>query len=230
MNNTVVTKQRTFSFKTGLWLVYSQTGLKDTEKNRVVHLDRGQIMTIGSGKGVDLQIADRFMSRRHLRISWVNNEPLIEDLGSTNGTVVNGTTLAGVMLLQTPAVVRMGLIRMTLFDAVRLDRGNGIAAGNLVAKGEHLVPFFHQALMASREDTPVGKFCRLCLQALFLPDVTHADTDAVRVDKEPDANGVRYLVTSEGGGWRNQLERSACSGHSTPPEESGTCGLGPRGL
>ena len=224
MDNTVVTKQRAFSFKTGLWLVYSQAGLKNTEQTRVVHLDRGQAMTIGSGKEVDLQITDRFMSRRHLRISWVRNEPLIEDLGSTNGTVVNGTSLAGVMLLQTPAVVRAGLIRMTLFDAVRMDQGNGIAAGNLMATGEHLVPFFHQALVASREDTPVGRFCRLCLQALFLPEVTYAEMNGLRVDRKPESRQVSYLVTSEGDGWRNQSARSACSDHSTPPGESGTCG------
>ncbi len=45
---------------------------------------------IGRADEVDISIGDPRISRRHLRIRLQEGEALIEDLGSTNGTFVNG--------------------------------------------------------------------------------------------------------------------------------------------
>jgi pSer/pThr/pTyr-binding forkhead associated (FHA) protein len=43
---------------------------------------------VGRG-GVDVVIDDPFASDRHLRLSFDSGSLLVEDLGSTNGTLVN---------------------------------------------------------------------------------------------------------------------------------------------
>ncbi len=45
---------------------------------------------IGADKGNDLILADRFVSSRHARLWWDGVEWWLEDLGSKNGTFVNG--------------------------------------------------------------------------------------------------------------------------------------------
>jgi Nif-specific regulatory protein len=43
--------------------------------------------------GCDVQLDDPSVSRRHARISKANQGWLIEDLGSTNGIMVNGASV-----------------------------------------------------------------------------------------------------------------------------------------
>ena len=46
-------------------------------------------LVIGRSRDADLQVDDRFMSRRHTRVYSAAGELLVEDLGSRNGTLVN---------------------------------------------------------------------------------------------------------------------------------------------
>jgi diguanylate cyclase (GGDEF)-like protein len=46
---------------------------------------------IGRANDVDISISDPRISRKHVRISLCDGEAVIEDMGSTNGTFVNGT-------------------------------------------------------------------------------------------------------------------------------------------
>ncbi len=50
--------------------------------------------TIGSLADSDLRLAAPGVSRAHARISTVGNDAILEDLGSTNGTLVNGRPIA----------------------------------------------------------------------------------------------------------------------------------------
>ena len=47
-------------------------------------------MVIGRGAGVDLRLNDEGVSRFHCKLHQVHNQILVEDLGSRNGTYVNG--------------------------------------------------------------------------------------------------------------------------------------------
>ncbi len=55
-----------------------------------VALDLASPVTIGRSPDSDLAIADSFVSTRHARIDPTGEGPVLTDLGSTNGTVVNG--------------------------------------------------------------------------------------------------------------------------------------------
>lgn len=50
----------------------------------------GNQVVIGREEGLDIVLQDPESSRRHARISWQGGRYVIEDMGSTNGTFVNG--------------------------------------------------------------------------------------------------------------------------------------------
>ena len=52
-------------------------------------------MTIGRDAQQTLVFADTELSRRHARVSLVNDEAVVEDLGSTNGTFIDGKRITG---------------------------------------------------------------------------------------------------------------------------------------
>jgi pSer/pThr/pTyr-binding forkhead associated (FHA) protein len=69
-------------------------------------------MTIGRSLQCDISVPDdRFISQYHARISMQNNSYVVEDLGSTNGTYLNGTRI------KSPA---------------RVQRGDRVALGNTI--------------------------------------------------------------------------------------------------
>ena len=54
---------------------------------------------IGRSSDLDMVLVEDMVSRRHAKISSTENEVYIQDLGSTNGTFVNGEKIAGRALL-----------------------------------------------------------------------------------------------------------------------------------
>jgi hypothetical protein len=60
-----------------------------SETSRIIHLEERDII-IGRSPECDLPLSPNNVSREHARVSFRNDEYYIEDLGSTNGTYVNG--------------------------------------------------------------------------------------------------------------------------------------------
>lgn len=56
----------------------------------MVPLEEGREFTIGRLPESGLSLPEELTSRRHARIVWEQGGPVVEDLGSTNGTFVNG--------------------------------------------------------------------------------------------------------------------------------------------
>jgi pSer/pThr/pTyr-binding forkhead associated (FHA) protein len=65
----------------------------DEGKTTTVPLVRDEI-TIGRKEGNTIRLTDRNVSRRHARLQKQNGHYLLHDLGSYNGTVINGARLA----------------------------------------------------------------------------------------------------------------------------------------
>jgi len=63
---------------------------------------------IGRGAGVDIRIEDTFASSRHALIAPHGALRVIEDLGSTNGTFLNGEPLRGPQPLHSGDQIRIG--------------------------------------------------------------------------------------------------------------------------
>lgn len=63
--------------------------LHDQKLVKEVQLDAG-VLTIGRGNDVEVKLDDKTISKRHARIVSYFNATHVEDLGSTNGTYING--------------------------------------------------------------------------------------------------------------------------------------------
>jgi FHA domain len=71
-------------------------------------------MTIGRAPECELRLDDTYTSQQHARLFAKNNSWFVEDLGSTNGTFVNGDKLAGRRRLKQGDVVRIGQTELRL--------------------------------------------------------------------------------------------------------------------
>ena len=73
-------------------------------------LERGRTV-IGRGSEADVTLADTGASRRHAEILWAGDRAQVRDLGSTNGTKLDGAPLTKA-LLQPDSVIQIGRTRM----------------------------------------------------------------------------------------------------------------------
>lgn len=69
--------------------------VRPAESEPFEHPVEGDSLDIGRSTRCDVTIADRFLSRRHARLTLNQGRWKIEDLGSRNGTLINGTRLDG---------------------------------------------------------------------------------------------------------------------------------------
>ncbi len=87
-------------------------------------------MVIGRDLGVDIVITDVEVSRKHAHMVAQQGGYLIEDLGSTNGTTVNGLRLMSPYLLHPGELIALGEHVTLVYDAVQVDaEATQIAAG-----------------------------------------------------------------------------------------------------
>jgi pSer/pThr/pTyr-binding forkhead associated (FHA) protein len=77
-----------------------------------ISLDRELVAGRGDGAAIQLG-ADGYASHRHARFLRGEDGDLVEDLGSTNGTFVNGEQLAGGHLLKQGDVITIGQTQLT---------------------------------------------------------------------------------------------------------------------
>ena len=103
--------------KTGIGLVKGQRKKEKTWTVSVEHgpkelrgvsiAVRGPVI-VGRNPGADIVIGAGYVSGRHARFSLMGQNLFIEDLGSTNGTAVNGKLIAGPVALKNNDVVNIG--------------------------------------------------------------------------------------------------------------------------
>jgi hypothetical protein len=82
------------------------TLILDDGANRNYQLSQGSNV-IGRGQDAQFRLPDTGVSRRHLEITWDGQIAMLADLGSTNGTTVNGTPVQTWQLADGD-IIRMG--------------------------------------------------------------------------------------------------------------------------
>lgn len=77
-----------------------------------IALDRDRIV-IGRGRKADLALAEATISRAHAAIGFDGRRFFVEDLGSTNGTLVNGARISRHPLERNDEI-QMGKLRIAV--------------------------------------------------------------------------------------------------------------------
>ena len=77
------------------------------------------VTTLGRDLGSSVVLDDSYASSQHAVLTFRGRAWYVEDLGSTNGTHVNGAPVAGVAALAYGDEIRIGDVRL------RLERGRG---------------------------------------------------------------------------------------------------------
>jgi hypothetical protein len=88
----------------------------------------GDQLTIGRDSVNGVAINDAEISRKHARLTFQGGKYVIEDLGSTNGTFVNGQRLSGPFVLKSGDVVSFGEQIVLMYDVMSADPGATIAS------------------------------------------------------------------------------------------------------
>lgn len=82
----------------------------------------GDIITIGREAGNGIVINDAEVSRKHAQLSFQGGKFVVSDIGSTNGTFVNGQRITGQHVLSAGEVISLGEQINLLFEAlVQID-------------------------------------------------------------------------------------------------------------
>lgn len=91
-------------------------------------------ITVGRVAGVDLQVDDDSVSRRHAELVVQGREVTVKDLGSANGTTVNGAPISEDTILSAGDIIQFGVVEM-MFET-------GAASGSRapIARGGRSAP------------------------------------------------------------------------------------------
>jgi len=100
----------------------------------------GDQLTVGRDATNEIVINDAEISRRHARLTFQGGKYVLEDLGSTNGTFVNGQRLAGPRVLKAGEVVQFGEQIMLVFEVTSVDAGATMVSPRVSAAAVPSVP------------------------------------------------------------------------------------------
>jgi pSer/pThr/pTyr-binding forkhead associated (FHA) protein len=93
----------------------------------------GDQITIGRDPTNSITINDAEISRRHARLTFQGGKYILEDLGSTNGTFVNGQRLAGPRVLKSGEIVSFGEQIVLVFETTSFDAGATVVSPRAAA-------------------------------------------------------------------------------------------------
>ena len=71
-------------------------------------------IVVGRSSDLDMVLVEEMVSRKHARIAYENEAIVIEDLGSTNGTLLNGEAVVEPIRLRPGDRVQFGQTVMEL--------------------------------------------------------------------------------------------------------------------
>lgn len=140
--------------------------------------------TIGRSAEADQTFNDPNMSGVHCRVRLVAGQLLVEDMGSTNGVVIDGARLEGAAIVGEGAVLRVG---RTVLTAQRRLRDEVARNATLTAELEQAAAYVRALLPKPLDGPGIRSAWR------FLPSV-HLGGDAFGHHTLPDGRFVFYLL------------------------------------
>jgi DNA-binding NarL/FixJ family response regulator len=136
-------------------------------------------ITLGKA-AADVQLADSTVSRLHAAIERVTGGWVIQDLGSRNGTFVNGAPVVGPRALRSGDELRCGRTRM-VFIAREID-----------GEGSETTPLLAPPRLTAREKDLLVALCRPLLGGSFLAEP--ASTAQIAAELVVSESAVKKLL------------------------------------
>ncbi|MBW8012761.1 MAG: FHA domain-containing protein [Chloroflexi bacterium] len=102
------------------------------EPGKVFELSKAELH-VGRDVNNEIMINDAELSRRHARLVSQGGGYVLEDLGSTNGTFVNGKRLSGPHALQPGETIRFGDTVTLSYEIAGFDPNATVASGQAAA-------------------------------------------------------------------------------------------------
>lgn len=167
---------------------------------------------VGRSSASDLVLADKFLSRKHARLFVQDGEMMVEDLGSRNGTLLNGSPVQEPTPVQTGDVIKLSGSVISLQDdetassapPVDLDLGHTVfrdasdimqsssSAGTTTIRGEAALRNYADRLRMMNE------VHQALNESLSLDELLEMILDRVFEHLQPE-QGVVFIKDSSGG-------------------------------
>jgi pSer/pThr/pTyr-binding forkhead associated (FHA) protein len=93
----------------------------------------GDQMVIGRDSTNGVVINDSEISRKHARLIFQGGKYVLEDLGSTNGTFINGQRITGQVVLRSGDIVSLGEQIVLMYEVLSADAGATVISSRKVA-------------------------------------------------------------------------------------------------
>jgi hypothetical protein len=182
------------------------------------YIVRKQTTLIGRNEACDLVVDDSQVSRRHCQISWDGVYCTVEDLGSTNGTFINGQPLMAAYALRPGDKVQVANVIFQFADPqatlvghkwpkLKIERATRRVTVNgesveLSAKEYALLLYFddHADRICSREE--ISKAVWPEYEGSVFDYQVESLIKRLRQKLEPDAEESHLVVTIRGRGYR----------------------------
>lgn len=182
------------------------------------YIIRKQTTLIGRNESCDLTVDDSQVSRRHCQISWDGVYCTLEDLGSTNGTFINGQPLTAAYALRPGDKVQVANVVFQFADPqatlvghkwpkLKIERPTRRVSVNgelieLSAKEYTLLLYFddHADRICSREE--ISKAVWPEYKGNVFDYQVESLIKRLRQKLEPDAEESHLVVTIRGRGYR----------------------------
>jgi len=103
-------------------------------RTRSVYVVKGPDMVIGRQSGCHLRIPSGAVSRRHCLLTLVHDGLLVRDLGSANGTIVNGREIRGEQELRPGDRLQVGPVTF-LVELAEAPAGARVGPGDVLPGG-----------------------------------------------------------------------------------------------
>jgi predicted component of type VI protein secretion system len=99
---------------------YQLTMRSGPNPGRTFPIEQEEVL-LGRDLANDIAIGDPEVSRRHARLIWRDDNILLEDLGSTNGTFLNGERISSPKQLRAGDVITFGENVVMVFEKTSYD-------------------------------------------------------------------------------------------------------------
>ncbi len=91
--------------------------VEGADKGMVYSIPDGGVI-VGRSRTAEVQLQDGALSRQHCRFYYLNGFPMVEDLGSSNGTMVDGVSIVGPVPLALKDKVSLGETVLEIIEDV----------------------------------------------------------------------------------------------------------------